>query len=178
MLAKQETQMTLKDIAELAHCSTATVSRVINNEKGVSEATRKYIQQIIDEYDFQPNKAAKGLAEQKTNTLLFVYENTPDKGTNPPVKSMHIVKACNDNDILHDYYVMTGNNLPQLISNTIYDYTNVPYNKIVYVKRGGDLLTENYVHMPIRPGYDNIIYMNIPIVGYGYTKSIEEILKN
>lgn len=70
--------MTLKDIAELAHCSTATVSRVINNEKGVSEATRKYIQQIIDEYDFQPNKAAKGLAEQKTNTLLFVYENTPD----------------------------------------------------------------------------------------------------
>lgn len=70
--------MTLKDIAELAHCSTATVSRVINNEKGVSEATRKYIQQIIDEYSFQPNKAAKGLAEQKTNTLLFVYENTPD----------------------------------------------------------------------------------------------------
>lgn len=70
--------MTLKDIAELAHCSTATVSRVINNEKGVSETTRAYIQQIIDEYGYQPNKAAKGLAEQKTNTLLFVYENTPD----------------------------------------------------------------------------------------------------
>lgn len=70
--------MTLKDIAALANCSTATVSRVINNEKGVSEATRKQIQQIIDEYHFQPNKAAKGLAEQKTNTLLFVYENTPD----------------------------------------------------------------------------------------------------
>lgn len=70
--------MTLKDIARLAGCSTATVSRVINNEKGVSEATRAYIQGIIDENDFQPNKQAKGLAEQKTNTLLFVYENTPD----------------------------------------------------------------------------------------------------
>ena len=70
--------MTLKDIAQLARCSTATVSRVINNEKGVSEATRAYIQQIIDENGYQPNKAAKGLAEQKTNTLLFVYENTPD----------------------------------------------------------------------------------------------------
>lgn len=70
--------MTIKDIAELARCSTATVSRVLNNEKGVSEGTRAYIQSIIDEYGYQPNKAAKGLAEQKTNTILFVYENTPD----------------------------------------------------------------------------------------------------
>lgn len=70
--------MTIKDIAELAHCSTATVSRVLNNEKGVSEGTRAYIQSIIDEHGYQPNKAAKGLAEQKTNTILFVYENTPD----------------------------------------------------------------------------------------------------
>ena len=70
--------MTIKDIAEMAHCSTATVSRVLNNEKGVSEGTRAYIQSIIDEYGYQPNKAAKGLAEQKTNTILFVYENTPD----------------------------------------------------------------------------------------------------
>ena len=30
------------------------------------------------ENGYQPNKQAKGLAEQKTNTLLFVYENTPD----------------------------------------------------------------------------------------------------
>lgn len=70
--------MTIKDIAEKARCSTATVSRVLNNEKGVSEGTRAYIQSIIDEYGYQPNKAAKGLAEQKTNTILFVYENTPD----------------------------------------------------------------------------------------------------
>ena len=70
--------MTLKDIARLANCSTATVSRVINNEKGVSEETRAYIQRVIDENGYQPNKQAKGLAEQKTNTLLFVYENTPD----------------------------------------------------------------------------------------------------
>ena len=71
-------EMTLKDIARLANCSTATVSRVINNEKGVSEETRAYIQRVIDENGYQPNKQAKGLAEQKTNTLLFVYENTPD----------------------------------------------------------------------------------------------------
>lgn len=70
--------MTLKDIARLANCSTATVSRVINNEKGVSEETRAYIQRIIDENGYQPNKQAKGLAEQKTNTLLFIYENTPE----------------------------------------------------------------------------------------------------
>ena len=71
-------EMTLKAIARLANCSTATVSRVINNEKGVSEETRAYIQRVIDENGYQPNKQAKGLAEQKTNTLLFVYENTPD----------------------------------------------------------------------------------------------------
>ena len=126
---------------------------------------------------FKANFIGIDVSEEYDNHIT-PYENTSGKGTNPPVKSMHIVKACSDDDILHDYYVMTGNNLPQLISNTIYDYTNVPYNKIVYVKRGGDLSTENYVHIPIRHGYDNIIYINIPIVGYGYTKSIEEILKN
>ena len=51
-------EMTLKDIARLANCSTATVSRVINNEKGVSEETRAYIQRVIDENGYQPNKQA------------------------------------------------------------------------------------------------------------------------
>lgn len=71
--------MTIKDIARLADCSTATVSRVINNEKGVSDAVRAQIKEIIEINGYQPNKSAKGLVEQKTNTILFIYEKAPDE---------------------------------------------------------------------------------------------------
>lgn len=47
-------------------------------KKAFPRRSRAYIQRVIDENGYQPNKQAKGLAEQKTNTLLFVYENTPD----------------------------------------------------------------------------------------------------
>ena len=69
--------MTIKDIARLAGCSTATISRVINNEKGVSDEKREYIRKIIQENNYVPSAVAKNLAVQRANTLLFVYENAP-----------------------------------------------------------------------------------------------------
>lgn len=70
--------MTIRDIAKLAGCSVATVSRVLNDADGVSEDMRRHVKQIIEENDFRPSSTAKSLAEKKTNTLLFVYENVPE----------------------------------------------------------------------------------------------------
>ena len=71
-------KMTMQDVAERAGVSPKTVSRVINNEPRVSESTRKKIQQIIKELDFQPNKSAQSLAADRSLLIGLLYDN-PDR---------------------------------------------------------------------------------------------------
>jgi DNA-binding LacI/PurR family transcriptional regulator len=72
----QGRHMTIKDIAEMAHVSKGTVSRVINSAPGVGEETRRRVLKLIESLDFQPNPAARGLAGKRTNTLGFVIPHT------------------------------------------------------------------------------------------------------
>ena len=68
-------KITMQDVAERAGVSSKTVSRVINNEPRVRESTRKKIQQVIDELDFQPNKSAQSLAADRSLLLGLLYDN-------------------------------------------------------------------------------------------------------
>lgn len=68
--------MTIKDIAKLAGVSTATVSYVLNDRKEhVSDEVRKRVLAIIEEYDFIPNKVAKGLREKSSGTIGVLVED-------------------------------------------------------------------------------------------------------
>jgi LacI family transcriptional regulator len=55
----------VKEIARRANVSIGTVDRVIHNRQGVSELTRKKINVIIEELNFQPNRMASLLASRK-----------------------------------------------------------------------------------------------------------------
>ncbi|HET6449876.1 MAG TPA: LacI family DNA-binding transcriptional regulator [Spirochaetia bacterium] len=68
--------MTIKDIAEMAHVSKGTVSRVINGVPGVGDDTRRRVLKLIESLDFHPNASARGLAARKTNTMGFVIPHT------------------------------------------------------------------------------------------------------
>jgi len=68
--------MTIKDIAEMAHVSKGTVSRVINGVPGVGEETRRRVMKLIDSLDFHPDASARGLAVRRTNTMGFVIPHT------------------------------------------------------------------------------------------------------
>jgi LacI family transcriptional regulator len=68
--------MTIKDIAEMAHVSKGTVSRVMNSEPGVGEETRHRVMKLIQSLDFHPNASARGLAAKRTNTFGFVIPHT------------------------------------------------------------------------------------------------------
>ena len=57
---------TMKQIAELAQCSRATVSRVIAGSPLVKENTRVRVQYWLDKTGFQPNRAAQGLIGGRT----------------------------------------------------------------------------------------------------------------
>jgi LacI family transcriptional regulator len=65
----------IKDIADKANVSIATVSNVINNRGRVGEETRKKILKIIDEVNYQPNEIAKSLKLNKTNDIGVIVED-------------------------------------------------------------------------------------------------------
>lgn len=59
----------IKDIAERAGVSHGTVDRVIHDRGEVSETTKKRIQQIIKELNYEPDLSARRLASGKTYNL-------------------------------------------------------------------------------------------------------------
>lgn len=64
--------VTLRDVARLAGVSTKTVSRVVNNQGELSDATRQRVQAAIEQLDYRPNILARSLVNQRTNTLAVV----------------------------------------------------------------------------------------------------------
>ncbi|MBE7063782.1 MAG: LacI family DNA-binding transcriptional regulator [Clostridia bacterium] len=66
-------KLTVKDIAKIAGVSVTAVSFVLNNKPGVSDATRKRVQKIIDETDFKPSLSSKKLVlKQSFNICLMM----------------------------------------------------------------------------------------------------------
>ncbi len=70
---------TIKDIARTAGISYSSVSRALNDLKGVSEQTRQKVKKIAEELEYTPNAVARGLVQKQTGTLGLIL---PDI-TNP-----------------------------------------------------------------------------------------------
>lgn len=64
--------VTIYDIAKESGVSIATVSKVINNKPGVSKKTIDKINQVIEEMNYRPNKAASSLSTKKSMTIGLI----------------------------------------------------------------------------------------------------------
>lgn len=64
--------MTIQDIADIVGCSASSVSRTINKQKGVGEATRKRILEAMRRHGYSPNAIARSLAVQKTRSIALI----------------------------------------------------------------------------------------------------------
>lgn len=69
---KNNSTITIKDVASEADVSISTVSRVLNNKPDVGDNTRKKILKIIDKLNYNPNNIARGLVMKKTNTIGLI----------------------------------------------------------------------------------------------------------
>jgi LacI family transcriptional regulator len=71
--------LTIKDVANLAGVSVASVSYVINGKKGVGPEQRKKIERIISWHHFRPNQNSRGLSLSKSFNIHAVIrrEATP-----------------------------------------------------------------------------------------------------
>ena len=74
-----EKAKSIKEIAKLAGVSTATVSRVINQNGRFSRETEERVRRVIRENDYIPNMSAKGLRTSRTRVVGIIV---PDI-TNP-----------------------------------------------------------------------------------------------
>ena len=63
---------TIFDVAKAAGVSKSTVSRVLNGESGVKEATREAVERAIRELKYTPSYLAQGIRTGKTKTIAMV----------------------------------------------------------------------------------------------------------
>jgi LacI family transcriptional regulator len=96
---------TLEEIARLARTSRSTVSRVINADPNVKDATRQRVLDVIQRLNYKPNQAARSLAGGRTHILgLVIPTGVASVFTDPYIPTLirGISASCQE----HDYSVM------------------------------------------------------------------------
>ena len=64
--------VTIKDVAREAGVNVSTVSRALNGENGVHEATRELVRAAARRLGYRPNRVARGLVTGRSHTLALV----------------------------------------------------------------------------------------------------------
>jgi LacI family transcriptional regulator len=67
--------ITLADIAKIAEVSESAVSRALQNNPRISEATRLRVQKIAKDLDFEYNAHARSLSTQRSSTIGVILPN-------------------------------------------------------------------------------------------------------
>lgn len=67
--------MRIEEVAKLAQVSTATVSRVLNNEPIVKDATRERVMKVVEELNFHPNMMARSLAGGRNRNIGLIVSD-------------------------------------------------------------------------------------------------------
>lgn len=68
--------MTVKDIAKESGYAVGTVSRVLNNQPGVSDEARQRVMEVVEKYHFRLNNNAKLLKQQSNGGVAIIVKGT------------------------------------------------------------------------------------------------------
>jgi DNA-binding LacI/PurR family transcriptional regulator len=85
--------ISLKEIARLADVTHPTVSRALRNSPLISQATADRIRKIAAEYDYQPNRNARGLVTRQNNLIGCVVSDFADPFVSEVVSGLEKVAA-------------------------------------------------------------------------------------
>lgn len=69
MKKKRETRVTITDLAEELNLSASTISRALSNHQGISEATKRMVNEKAEKLGFTPNSIASSFRSKKTKSL-------------------------------------------------------------------------------------------------------------
>lgn len=93
----------IKEVAEQAGVSVASVSRVLAGHAGVSDATRQRVQEAVKALDYRPDLAARRLRSRRTDTIGLIVSDI----RNPFFTE--ISRAVEDVAYQHQMRVILGN---------------------------------------------------------------------
>jgi LacI family transcriptional regulator/LacI family repressor for deo operon, udp, cdd, tsx, nupC, and nupG len=94
---------TIKDVAELAQVSTATVSYVLNGTGVVTEATRQRVLAAVATLNYQPNYAARSL-RSRSHTLGLALPAEPGRLADPALAE--VLASLADTASTHGYALL------------------------------------------------------------------------
>jgi LacI family transcriptional regulator len=97
------TRVSIKDVAQRAGVSTATVSHVLNDTRFVREETRQKVQEAVDALQYQPSVIARGLATNATQTIGLIVSDI----TNPFFTA--VARGVEDELNQHGYHTIFCN---------------------------------------------------------------------
>src|SRR5215471_15356657 len=69
---------TIRDVAEAAGVSMATVTHALNHNRYVKAQTRAHVLEVVERLGYRPSRVARSLRTSKTETLALIL---------PPVES-------------------------------------------------------------------------------------------
>ncbi len=105
--------MTLSDLAKELGVSTATVSRVLNDQPGVGAETRQRVLEAVARRGYAPNHSARALATSRTENIGFVlYAKSI---TSDPFYS-RIVQGVESECTQHGYHLFVSTLHPEQIA--------------------------------------------------------------
>lgn len=94
------TTATIRDVAKKAGVGVGTVSRVINGNPAVSEATRQKVLDAIETLDFTPNTVARRLSLGKTQTIGIIVPYFTNPSVVERLRGVVSVIAASDYDMV------------------------------------------------------------------------------
>ncbi|WP_117235990.1 DNA-binding transcriptional regulator CytR [Vibrio maerlii] len=93
---------TMKDVAQLAGVSTATVSRALMNPEKVSIDTRKRVEAAVMESGYSPNSLARNLRRNESKTIVAIVPDICDP------YFTEIIRGIEDAAVENGYLVLLG----------------------------------------------------------------------
>ncbi len=98
--------VTIKDVANLAGFSTATVSLALSGDPRVNVKTKKLVEDAAVKLNYIPNEIGRSLRARKTETIAFIIPNTSHHVFKHPYFSQlleginEVLDTCNYNLLL------------------------------------------------------------------------------
>lgn len=93
---------TIKDVAQCAKVSVATVSRVLNNDPKVRPETKEIVEKVINELGYSPNLLGRNLRRSSTHNILVLLPTISNQFYSS------IIKGIREEATLEGYNVMVG----------------------------------------------------------------------
>src|ERR1700712_851056 len=81
----------IRDVARLAGVSHQTVSRVLNNHPSIRVETKARVQQVMDDLQYRPNRAARMLVTSRSRTIGVLAASASQYG---PASSIQAIEQA------------------------------------------------------------------------------------